>query len=400
MKRDTLAVRAGREQFEAMGVHAPPIDLSTTYPFHDLDQATASYDAQAAGGDPAGSPIYARLHNPTVARFEEALAALEGAEAAVAFGSGMAATTAVILAARMVHGGSHVVAVRPVYGGTDELLRSGLLGVTTSFTTADRVAEAIRPDTALVIIETPGNPTLELVDIAAVVAQAGAVPVMVDSTFATPVLQNPLRHGAAFAMHSATKFLGGHGDVIAGVVATSGEWAARLRQVRILTGALLHPLAGYLLHRGLQTLPVRVRTAQANARRIAARLAQHPAVVQVLYPEAPGGDPHHLLGRQLMGPGAVLAFRVRGGHAAASAVLREIRLITRAVSLGSVDSLIEHPVGLTHRIVDQAALADVGVTPDLLRLSVGLEDPEDLIDDLTQALDAVVSAAEPALVGA
>lgn len=396
MRADTIAVRSGRGDFEALGVHAPPIDLSTTYPFQDLEAATESYDAMAAGGRPRGSSIYARLHNPTVARFEQALAAMEGADEAVAFASGMAATTAVLLEAR--NRGRHVVAVRPLYGGTDELLRSGLLGLEVTFTTADQVRQALRPDTALVIVETPGNPTLELVDIAAVVAQAGAVPVMVDSTFATPVLQNPLRHGATFAMHSATKFLGGHGDVIAGVVATSGSWAARLRQIRVITGALLHPLAGYLLHRGLQTLPVRVRAAQENAKVIANRLLEHPAVLAVQYPGMVGCDPEQLLGRQMSGPGTVVAFRVRGGYEAARSVLRRLALVTRAVSLGSVDTLIEHPVGLTHRIVSPEALAEVGVTPDLLRLSVGLEDPEDILADLGQALNAVVPSNSPGLV--
>jgi methionine-gamma-lyase len=395
MRADTIAVRSGRGDFDALGVHAPPIDLSTTYPFQDLDAATDSYDAMAAGGMPRGSSIYARLHNPTVARFEQALAAMEGAEEAVAFASGMAATTAVLLEAR--NRGGHVVAVRPLYGGTDELLRSGLLGLEVTFTTADQVRQALRPDTALVIVETPGNPTLELVDIAAVVAQAGEVPVMVDSTFATPVLQNPLRHGATFAMHSATKFLGGHGDVIAGVVATSGNWAIRLRRIRVITGALLHPLAGYLLHRGLQTLPVRVRAAQANARVIAAGLLEHAAVRSVRFPELAGCDPEGLVGRQMSGPGSVLAFRVRGGYEAARAVLLKLELVTRAVSLGSVDTLIEHPVGLTHRMVDEDALAEVGVTQDLLRLSVGLEDPADILADLGQALDAVIPMEAAAL---
>lgn len=395
MRADTTAVRGGRDDFAALGVHAAPIDLSTTYPFQDLDAATASYDAMAGGGQPSGCSIYARLHNPTVARFEKALAAMEGAEEAVAFPSGMAATTAILLDAR--RRGSHVVAVRPLYGGTDELLRCGLLGLEVTFAAADQIRDVIRPETSLIVIETPGNPTLELVDIAAVVAQAGEVPVMVDSTFATPVLQNPLRHGATFTMHSATKFLGGHGDVIAGVVATSGDWAARLRQVRLITGAVLHPLAGYLLHRGLQTLPVRVRAAQANARVVAAGLLEHPAVLSVRFPELAGCDPEGLVGRQMRGPGSVLAFRVRGGYQAARAVLQNLELVTCAVSLGAVDTLIEHPVGLTHRIVSEEALADVGVTPDLLRLSVGLEDPADILADLTRALDAVVPLAEPVL---
>jgi methionine-gamma-lyase len=390
MRPDTLAVRSGRDDLTRLGVHVPPIDLSTTYPFSDLDQATASYDSMAAGGAPMGSAIYARLHNPTVARFEEALAALEGADEAVAFSSGMAAMTAVLLAVK--ERGRHVVAVRPLYGGTDHLLQSGLLGHEVTYARPDVVAGALRADTALVIMETPGNPTLDLVDIAAVVRQAGAVPVLVDSTFATPVLQQPIAQGATFVLHSATKFLGGHGDVIAGVVATSSSWAVKVRQVRVITGALLHPLAGYLLHRGLQTLPVRVRAQQASAQQIAERLLEHPNVTSVCYPGLPGADPRGLLGRQQLGPGSLLSFRVRGGHEGARRVLNALRLITRAVSLGAVDTLIEHPAGLTHRIVDPEAKAQSGISEDLLRLSVGLEDPADLLADLGQALDAAVEA--------
>lgn len=383
----TKAVHAGRETFAAAGVHAPPIDLSTTYPLRDLDRAGASLDAFAAGAASAPDPIYARLHNPTVAHTEAAIATLEGAAEAVAFGSGMAAVTACLLAAR-ADGKAHVVAVRPLYGGTDHVLASGLLGVTTTFCGADEIAAALRPDTALVIVETPANPTCALIDIEAVVAAAGAVPVLVDSTFATPVLQRPLRHGAALVLHSATKALAGHGDVIAGVVATDAAWAARLRQVRVLTGALLHPLGAFLLHRGLQTLPLRVEAAQRGAIALAAKLAAHPAVARVLHPSLPGCDPAGLVGRQMAGPGAVLAFEVRGGHDAAAALLRRVELVTPAVSLGSCDSLIQHPAGLTHRVAGAVACAEGGVGPGLLRLSVGLEDPDDLWEDLCAGLRA------------
>ena len=380
---DTLAAHAGRDGFSALGVHAPPIDLSSTYPFSDLDQATGALDAFAEGAATAATPIYGRLHNPTVARFEEGLAALEGTAEAVAFGSGMAAITAVLLAAATR--GRHVIAVRPLYGGTDHLLTSGLLGLEVSFVGANDVAAALRPDTALVFIETPGNPTLSLIDIEQVVRQSGTVPVAVDSTFATPVLQRPLAHGATYSIHSATKFLSGHGDVIAGVVATSAA-AAGLRQLRILTGALLHPWAAYLLHRSLPTLPLRVRRAQESAGLIATQLAAHPGVSRVLYPGLPGGDPLRLLGRQMSGPGAILAFEVAGGAAAARLVLQNVELATPAVSLGSTDTLIEHPAGLTHRLVDPAARAAEGITPGLLRLSVGLEDPADIWRDLETAL--------------
>jgi len=387
---ETLAVHAGREDLAALGVHAPPLDLSTTYPLGELDAAVASLDAMAAGGAPTGSPVYARMHSPTVARLEQALAALEGAQAAVAFSSGMAALTATLLAASQAQGGSrrHVVAVRPLYGGTDHLLASGLLGLETSFVSAGCVARAIRPDTALVILETPTNPTLDLVDIEAVASRCGEVPLLVDSTFATPVLQKPLRHGAALVLHSATKFLGGHGDVMAGAIAASEAWVARLRQVRIATGALLHPLAAYLVHRGLPTLPLRVLASQQGATYLAERLAAHPAVARTCHPSLAGADPGGLIGRQMAGPGGVLSFELRGGQPAAANLLRRLRLIQPAVSLGATDTLIQHPAGLTHRLVERAARANSGISEGLLRVSAGLEDPHDLWQDLRQALEA------------
>ena len=388
--QDTLAVHAGREDFSELGVHAPPLDLSTTYPVRDLEQGTASFDALVGGAATAANPIYARLHNPTVARFERALAQLEGTSDAVAFGSGMAAMTACLLAARQR--GDHVLAVRPLYGTSDHLLHSGLLGISTRWVTPEQVGDAIAPDTAMVIIETPANPTLDLIDIAAVVKAAGNVPVLVDSTFATPVLQQPAAWGATLVLHSATKFLGGHGDVIAGVVACDASWASVLRQVRAATGGLLHPLGAYLLHRGLPTLSLRVLKAQDNARQLASRLAAHPLVAKVCYPGLGTVANAHLVGTQLRGPGSLMAFELHGGHAAAASVMAAVRLATPAVSLGSVDTLIQHPAGLTHRVVDAGTQAACGITPGLLRLSVGIEHVDDLWGDLLQALDAARGA--------
>jgi cystathionine beta-lyase/cystathionine gamma-synthase len=383
----TLDVHAGRDHLAKQGVHVPGIDLSTTYPLHDAAAGTASIDAWANGEGQASNPVYARLHNPTVGGFEAGLAALEKAEAAVAFASGMAATTALLLSRR-----GHVVAVRPMYGGTDHLLASGLLGHDVSWVTADGVADAVRPDTSLVWVETPANPTLQMVDIADVVRQAGDAPVVVDNTFATPVLQKPLTLGARFVLHSATKFLGGHGDVLGGVVACSEEDARALRQVRVITGANLHPLAGYLLHRGLQTLTLRVRAAQENAVILARRLQAHPCVRAVHYPGLKNTDPTGLVGRQMAGPGSVLAFEV-DDMASARAVMEAVTLATPAVSLGSVDTLIQHPASLTHRVVGDQAKKDGGVTPGLLRLSVGIEEAEDLWTDLAWALSKLETAA-------
>ncbi len=378
----TTAVHAGREDLAASGLHVPLIDLATTYPMPSVEAGGTAYDTIASGRRPDAEStfVYQRLWNPGVDRFERAVAALEGAESSVAFASGMAALTATLLAS-VAAGKPHIVAVRPLYGGSDHLLATGLLGTKVSWATLDTVKAALREDTGLVLLETPANPSLDLVDIAAVVAQAGDVPVAVDNTFATPVLQQPMRQGATLVLHSATKFMGGHGDVMGGVVAATHEWTARLRQLRAITGAVLHPLAAYELHRGLQTIHVRVRAQQLSAGVVAQWLAQRPEVSGVHYPGLPGGDPLGLVGTQMSGPGALIAFRLAGGYAAASAFLERLDLVTHAVSLGGVDSLIQHPASLTHRLVAVDARPD----DDLLRLSVGLEAVEDVIADLDKA---------------
>ena len=381
---DSLAVHAGRDDLTGLGVHALPLDLSSTNPLPDLEHGGSSYEAMATGGHPTddGGNVYARLWNPTVARFEAALATLERTAESVAFSSGMAAMTAAVLAARAESGGAHVVAVRPLYGGTDHLLASGLLGVEVTYCAPEEVARAVRPDTCLVVLETPANPTLDLVDVRAVVAAADGAPVLVDNTFATPVLQNPALDGAALVLHSATKYLGGHGDAVGGVVACDAGWAAALRRVRAVTGALMHPLGAYLLHRGLSTLPLRVRAQQESAQKTATWLATHPAVAQVFYPQLPECDPLGLVGRQMRGPGAMLALRLTGGHEHAARVTGAVRLFTHAVSLGGVDSLIQHPAALTHRPV----APDARPSADVVRLSIGLEDVADLQRDLDRAL--------------
>jgi len=324
-------------------------------------------DELAAGHDDRRPPVYGRVANPTVRRFEHALAELEGAEAAVAFASGMAALSACLLA-QVAAGKPHVVGVRPLYGTTDHLLGSGLLGTSVTWVSPDEAASAITDRTGLVVVESPANPTLDEVDLRALADACAPVPLLVDNTFATPVLQRPLTLGAAMVLHSATKYLGGHGDVMGGVVACSEELARSLRQVRFVTGGVLHPIAGYELHRGLATLPVRVRAASATAAELARRLAGHPRVTLVHYP--------HL-------GGAMVSFETDVDPVA---LVSAVRLITPAVSLGSVDSLIQHPASLTHRIMDEVARKEAGISPDLVRLSVGLEDVEDLWQDLTQAI--------------
>ncbi|MBP1135464.1 cystathionine gamma-synthase/methionine-gamma-lyase [Arthrobacter sp. PvP023] len=380
---DSLAVHAGRAGLTEQGVHAVPIDLSTTAPLPSVHDGGRAYEQMATGGMPleGQSTVYQRLWNPTVARFEEGVAVLEGAPEAVAFATGMAALSAVLLAT-VAAGRKHVVAVRPLYGGSDHILASGVLGTEVTFTTADGVREALRPDTGLVIVETPANPSLELVDIAQLARDADGVPLLVDNTFASPVLQQPLVHGATLVLHSATKFLGGHGDAMGGVVAASVEWTTRLRQVRAVTGGILTPWPAYLLHRGLATLPVRVRAQQATAHKVAAALAGHGLVKAVHYPGLPECDPLGLVGTQMSGPGSLLAFELASAEHA-ERVPAAVRMITHAVSLGGIDTLIQHPAGLTHRPVASEARPRAS----LLRLSVGLEDVADVVADLLQAVE-------------
>lgn len=380
---ETHAVHAGMEGLKEAGVHVPPIDFSTTNPLPGVELGGESYEQLATGGVllPGQSAVYQRLWQPGVARFEEALAALEGSESAVAFASGMAALSACLIAT-VTAGRPHVVGLRPLYGGTDHVLDSGLVGTTVTWTDLAGIAAAIRPDTGLVVIESPANPTLELIDIAAVVEAAAGVPVLVDNTFATPVLQRPLEQGATIVLHSATKYLGGHGDVMGGVIATNDEWASRLRHVRALTGGVLHPLAAYLLHRGLRTLPIRVRAQQETAELLARRILGNPAVSRVMYPTLEGCDPGGLLGRQMFGGGCMIAIDMAGGYDSAVRFIEALTLVTNAVSLGGVDSLAQHPASLTHRPVAAEAKPGGGI----VRLSIGLEHVDDLAADILAAL--------------
>lgn len=383
-------VHGGMDGLTEAGVHVPAIDLSTTNPVIDIGTGGESYEWLASGNalKDGDSAVYQRLWQPGVARFEAALADLEHAEQAVAFATGMAALTATLLAA--VNAGTpHIVAVRPLYGGSDHLLESGLLGTTVTWAAEAEVASAIQADTGFVIVETPANPSLDLVDLDAVVAAAGDVPVLVDNTFCTPVLQQPIKHGAALVLHSATKYLGGHGDAMGGIIATNSAWATRLRQIRAITGALLHPMGAYLLHRGLRTLAVRMRAAQATAGLLAERLQSHQQIARVHYPGLADSDDRGLLGRQMSGGGAMIALDLAGGFTAARTFVENCELIVHAVSLGGADTLIQHPASLTHRPVAQAAKPGDG----LVRLSVGLEHVDDLAEDLFAALDSIRSVA-------
>ena len=365
---------------------ATPIHQTSTFAFASADQGAAAFAGES------DAYIYTRLANPTQAVLEERLAAVEGGEAALALASGMAAATIAALTA--CRAGDNIVAGDTLYGGTHELFMHTLprMGITVrevDTTDPANVAAAMDDRTRLIFFETPANPTLRLTDIAAVaeVAHAGGALVVVDNTFCTPYLQNPLALGADVVLHSATKYISGHGDTIAGVLVGQREFIDRARgEVLRDVGACISPFNAWLLIRGLKTLPVRMERHCANAARIAAWLQEHPKVTHVDYPGLPDHPQHALARRQQRGFGGMISFLVRGGRGAGRTVMDSVRLCTLAVSLGDVDTLIEHPASMTHSTYDEQELAAAGIDPGLVRLSVGLEDPEDIIADLEQAL--------------
>ncbi len=378
MKFETLAVHAGREVDPATRAVTPSIVLSTTFE----RGADGSF---GSGTSPAGGYIYTRNANPNRDALERALAALEGGASAAAFASGNAATSAVLQA---LEPGDHVVASVETYYGTRAVLtgalrRWGLQADFVDMTDAERLAHAMRPNTRLVWVETPSNPRLRITDIAAVarLAHAGGARVVCDNTFATPVLQRPLEHGADLVVHSTTKYIGGHSDVLGGcvVACTDDDFMQRVRAYQVFGGAAPSPFDCWLLLRSIPTLPYRVRAQSEGALRVASFLAAHPQVVDVHYPGLPAHPGHDIATRQMRGGyGGMLSFQVRGGEVEAMAVAARVRVFTRATSLGGVESLIEHRASVE---------GPNTLTPrNLLRVSVGLEHPDDLIADLEQAL--------------
>lgn len=368
---ETLAVHAGREVDPATGSVTPAIYPSTTF-------------ERAPDGSYPHGHVYARTSNPNRQALEASLAALEGAASAVAFSSGSAATAAVFQALRP---GDHVLAPSDVYHGVRRLLREtfepwGLAITFADLADLEAVRAALRPETRLVWVETPSNPLLTITDIAAVAALAHAAGArcLVDNTWATPVLQRPLALGADAALHSTTKYLGGHGDVTGGAVvfAAEDELAARVRALQQTGGAVPSPFDCWLLLRGISTLPYRVRAQAENAARVAAFLAGHPAVAAVHYPGLTSHRGHDVAARQMALPGGMISVQARGGREAAMAVAAKVGVFTRATSLGGVESLIEHRASVEG--------PDSPTPTDLLRLSIGLEHPDDLIADLAQAL--------------
>jgi len=392
----TRAIRAATRMRE---VHERPTSIpiyqTATFSAETVEALAAAVAEQEGGYAGYG---YSRLANPTVDALGDAVAELEGAEAGFALASGMAAIHAALLS--VAGAGDRIVATRAVYGSTQSLLVRvlGRLGVRTEFvdvTDLDAVDRALRSEPARVLyLETISNPTIVVADIAALSAIArrhGAV-VVVDSTFASPYLVRPLALGADLVVHSATKYLSGHSDVLAGVVAGSRERVHAVRRVQVDTGATLAPLAAFLVLRGLPTLAVRMERQAATAAALATLLEGRPGVERVHYPGLASHPQHDLAARQLRLPGAMLAFELADGRAAGAAFVDALAIPERTASLGSIHTIVAHAASTTHRQLDAAQLAAAGIGPGLLRVSVGLEDEEDLVADVEAALDAARAA--------
>jgi len=421
IKFDTLALHAGQQPDQQFGDRAVSIYQTTSYVFRDTDHAAALFNLERGGH------IYSRISNPTVAVLEERIAALEGGVGAVCTASGQAALFLGI--STLMGQGGHVVASASIYGGSHNMLRHTLprFGITTTFVDPrdpGAFAAAIRPETRLLFGEVLGNPGLEVLDIPAVarVAHAQGLPLMVDATFATPWLSRPIEHGADIVMHSATKFLGGHGVAIGGVLIDGGrfDWRAsgkfptltmpyegyhglnfaaefgpaafimraRTEGLRDF-GACMSPQNAFYILQGIETLPVRMARHVENARRIAAFLKDNPAVAWVSYPELPE-HPDHEIARRLLpkGCGAIFTFGVKGGREAGRKLIEALKVFSHLANVGDAKSLVIHPASTTHQQMDAESLQLAGIGEDMVRLSVGLEDVADLVDDLGQALKA------------
>ena len=363
----------------------PPIYQASTFAFEEADAM-----AQAAQ-TPRFETFYTRYGNPNQGDVARVVASLEGAEAALVAASGMGAIST--LALSLLNAGDHVVAQRIIYAGTRALLNDTLSRFGVSVTYVDQedtpaFAAALRPNTKLVMLETPSNPLLGITDLREVAraAHAAGALVSVDNTIATPVNQRPLALGADLVVHSATKYLGGHSDLIAGVIAGKREIIDRMWKTHITTGAVLGPIDAWLLLRGLRTLDVRVQQHNRTAQAIAEHLAAHPRIERVFYPGLASHAQHDLAAQQMTGFGGLVSFEVRGTFEETRDVVRKLKLIRNAVSLGGVESLVAQPAAMWPDIGASADASSMGVTPSLVRLSVGLEGSADLIADLDRAL--------------
>ena len=381
----TQCVHAGVKRDET-GAVITPIYQTSTFAFRDADHGAALFAGEREGF------IYTRMANPTIQALERAVAILEGGHAGLGCASGMAAIHTAFVA--MLSAGDHVVSSAFVYGPTRTLLETVLsrFGVESTFVdTSDlnAVGSAIKRNTKLFFVETPGNPTLAVSDIAAIaaVARERGARLVVDNTFTSPVLQQPLALGADVVVHSMTKFLNGHADVVAGMIVTkTGDDYAAFRKVLNQTGGVIDPFNAFLVSRGIRTLAIRMERHCRSAETVARFLEGHPKVAWVSYPWLPSHPQHELAKRQMRGGGGVVSFELRGGVSAGKMLMNSVRLCTLAVSLGGVETLIEHPASMTHASMGAEARRQAGITDGLVRISVGIEDVDELIADLEQGL--------------
>lgn len=386
----TRAIHLGYDPATEKGALIPPIFMTSTYALESAEAGAEMFRGERAGY------IYGRTRNPTQALLEERLASLEGGEAGLALASGMGAITSLIWS--LVSAGDEVVIDHTIYGSSFAFFTKGLgrFGVTTKLadlTRPETLEAVLGKKTRVVFFETPANPNLRVIDIRRVadIAHGAGAKVVVDNTFASPALQRPLEFGADAVVHSATKYLGGHGDLLAGIVVGSTELIGQVRGMglRWLTGATLSPLNAFLILRGLKTLELRMERHSRSALAVAELLAGHPAVAQLSYPGLPSFPQYELARRQMARPGGLIAFELKGGLSAGLALMNGLRLATRAVSLGDAETLVQHPATMTHATYTAEERAKHGIGDGLLRLSIGLENVEDILEDVQQALGRV-----------
>ncbi len=386
--RSTRSVHGGELAKDCHGAVTTPIFQTSTFFFPTDDPATWE------GKVPEGSYIYSRWGNPTIAAVEAKLALLENAQSAVVFSSGMAAISSTLLA--LLKKGDKLVSIEDLYGGTFSLMRDELprLGVdvrTVSTTALDAMERELANGAGAVYLESPTNPLLKLVDLQAVVkmAHSAGAKVIIDSTFATPINQTPIDLGVDVVIHSATKYLNGHSDLIAGAVTGSKDDMERISKKRILFGGSLDPMGAFLLMRGMKTLEVRMERHNRNGLEVAKFLEGHEKVERVHYPGLPSHPQHELAEKQMRGFGGMVSFEVTGGRHGAEKLLRSVRLIKRATSLGGADSLVSMPLNSSHSSLSPAERERLGIKDSLVRLSVGIEDAQDIIDDLNRGLSQI-----------
>ncbi len=388
MDIETKIVHGGQHPDKMTGAITPPIYQTSTFAFRDADHGARVFSGEEEGY------IYTRLGNPTIDLLAGKIALLESTEAGMIFASGLSAIFNVV--ATTAKTGEHIVSDNTIYGGTFALFKNVLprFGIETTFIDASNISEvtaALRENTKLIFIETPANPTLKIIDIAqcAKIACDKNIPLCVDNTFATPYLQRPIEQGADIALHSLTKYFGGHGDIIGGAVAGKKEFIKELWEIGKEIGGSNSPFNAWLVLRGLKTLAVRMEKHCDNAMEIAEYLSKHNKVEKIYYPGLPTHPGHDLAKKQMSKFGGMIGFDVKGGKEAGKIVMNSVKLCILAVSLGDVDTLIEHPASMTHFTYSDEELLKCGIKPGYIRISVGLENAADLIADLEQALSKI-----------